>query len=730
MANVSENALEILRKRYYHEGENKPEEIWRRTAKEIAQAEKPEIRQEWENQYFNIMNDLDFLPNSPCIMNSGTNMKQFSACYVLPIEDTIESIFDSYKYGALISKSGGGTGFSYSKIRPKGTKVGSTNGVASGPISWMRIQDTATQEVKQGGKRRGANMGLLRVDHIDIEEFIKCKDQKEILNNFNISVALTDEFMEAVKNNKDFVLKFPNVESKIVNAKKLFDQICEHSWNSGDPGIIFIDEINRYNPTPHIGDIETTNPCGEQPLLPFEACTLGSINLSNMVSNKEINWQKLKYVTSVAVRFLDDVIDISEFPLPQITAMVNGNRKIGLGIMGWAHMLFKLNIPYNSEEALKLAEKVMSFINKTASETSIALGKEKGIYSNVKNDIHRNATRTTIAPTGTIGIIADTSGGIEPVFLLGFIRTAHSMDDKQFIMIDPVLIQKLQELNLYSEELIQKITSNGGSVQKLKEIPEEIQRVFVIASEISPEWHIKMQAAFQRYTNNAVSKTVNMSNTATIDDVKNAYLLAYELKCKGVTIYRDGSKENQPLTAIKNNQIENNQEIKQKLYFPKALPKVYGVYHNFKTGCGSMRLFLGVDQKGELIEIRTETSNGGCQANIETLSRFTSKNLGMRVDHYDICDQLKSAYCKNSFDKTGCRSCGHVIAKAIEEFDKQNINIIPVSKDKDHKETGQLNVSVKITDENSKNLCPDCGEKLIAESGCVRCNNCFWSKCN
>ncbi|MEM2700096.1 MAG: vitamin B12-dependent ribonucleotide reductase [Candidatus Bathyarchaeia archaeon] len=561
---LSLNAISVLERRYLLKDESgrvieTPSQMFRRVAKAIARIDalydKSANIEAVEEEFYRVMASLEFLPNSPTLMNAGTDIGQLSACFVLPVGDSIEEIFDALKYMALIHKSGGGTGFSFSRLRPRGDVVKSTMGVASGPVSFMKIFDVATEVIKQGGRRRGANMGVLRVDHPDIIEFITAKEKEGVLSNFNISVGVTDEFMEAVEKDEYYSLVNPRNGAvvKRLKARAIFDLIATAAWKTGDPGLIFLDEINRKNPTPHVGVIESTNPCGEVPLLPYESCNLGSINLSRMVRDGEIDWDKLRRTVRIAVHFLDNVIDANKYPMPQIEKATKANRKIGLGVMGFAEMLIKLGIPYNSDEAIATAEKVMSFISEEARKKSVELGEERGSFPNFPGSIWermgygamRNATVTSIAPTGTISIIAGTSSGIEPLFAVAFVRNVMGT---QLFEVNSVFEQIAKERGFYSTELISKI-ARTGSVQGLSEVPPDVKRIFVTALEIAPEWHVRMQAAFQKYTDNAVSKTVNLPHEATIDDVRRIFMMAWKLKCKGITVYRYGSKAEQVLVV-------------------------------------------------------------------------------------------------------------------------------------------------------------------------------------
>ncbi|MEW6002971.1 MAG: adenosylcobalamin-dependent ribonucleoside-diphosphate reductase [Nitrospirota bacterium] len=566
--NLTENAMKVLQYRYLRKDETGKviethEEMFRRVAKTVASSEKlyggdPE---EWEEKFYSILTNLEFLPNSPALMNAGKELGQLAACFVLPVGDSMDSIFETLKHAALILQSGGGTGFAFSRLRPKADVVRSTGGIASGPVSFMKIYNMATEVIKQGGARRGANMGILRVDHPDILEFIRIKRAAGELTNFNISVAVTDAFMEALKKDEEYNLINPRTGAVIgkLKAKLVFDEMVRSAWETGDPGIVFIDRINRANPTPHIGTMESTNPCGEQPLLPYEACVLGSINLSKYVKQsifnvpelrikniKEgIDFERLSRDIKTSVRFLDNAIDVNKYPLPAIEDMHKGNRKIGLGVMGWADMLILLGVPYNAGKAFTLARDLMKFIKETSWQASSELAEVRGVFPNFKGSIFdapgtprmRNATTTTIAPTGTLSIIADCSSGIEPLFALAYKRL---ILDTELYEINKYFFRLSKEKSFYNEELREKVIKKGD-LRGIKEVPREVRRLFKTAHEIPPEDHIEMQARFQEFTDNAVSKTINMPYRAKREDVGEAFLLAYEKNCKGITIFRSGT---------------------------------------------------------------------------------------------------------------------------------------------------------------------------------------------
>lgn len=596
---LTRNALKVLEKRYLKRDKNgncieTPQDMFRRVADTIASGDlefgkTSKDVQNLSDRFYNAITHRYFMPNSPTLMNAGRDLGQLAACFVLPIDDSLESIFETIKNTALIHQSGGGTGFSFSRLRPKNSVVRSTMGVSSGPVSFMEVFNAATEAVKQGGTRRGANMGILRVDHPDIIEFINCKSDNNKLNNFNISVAITDKFMEAYLNGKDYDLINPQNNEIVgrMDAGAVFDLIIDSAWINGEPGIVFIDKMNKDNPTPQIGKIESTNPCGEVPLLPYEACNLGSINLGLMVKEQDgefvVDWDLLENTVRTAMRFLDNVIVVNNYPLPQISEMVQNNRKIGLGVMGWADMLMQMGIAYNSEEGTSLATDVMSFIDYVSKTESVELAKERGRFNNFEGSIYenphyfedkfgskncakvtqkmwadldskiqkyglRNATTTCIAPTGTISMIAGASGGIEPLFGLVFSRLI--MDGTELLEVNPVFEKYMKTHGLYTEDLMNKI-AKCGSVAHIEELPDEVKRIFVTAHDISPYWHVKMQAAFQQFTDNAVSKTVNFIESATREDIKKTYILAYKNNLKGITVYRNNSRQFQPMNLEK-----------------------------------------------------------------------------------------------------------------------------------------------------------------------------------
>jgi len=656
---------DLLKSRYFLKGEDgTPLEGWEGLCRRVARA--VATSPEEEKEFFEVLFNGLFLPNTPALVNAGKKEMSLSACFVIPIEDSMEGIFEAVKQAALIHKSGGGTGFSFSRLRPAGDMVGSTKGVASGPCSFIRVFDTATDVTKQGGTRRGANLGLLRVDHPDIMEFIELKREEGELSNFNLSVGVTDAFIDALKSGKDFPLVINSKVRKAVKAKDIWDAIVEGAWSIGEPGVVFLDRINRENPTPHIGDIEGVNPCGENPLLPYEACVLGSVNLMKMVKGNDLDCDLLQRTAETAVRFLDNVIDVQSYPLPQIGEMHRGNRKIGLGVMGWADMLIKLGIPYNSDEAVKLAEKVMSFITDTSVKESAKLAEERGVFPNWEGSIWqergiriRNATTTTIAPTGSISIIAGCSSGIEPVF--DFVTE--------------------QRRPIGEHQVVHPLYEEWTSLNKGKPLPA----YFVTAKEIPIEWHIKMQAAFQKYVHNAVSKTINLPDSAAKDDVAKAFLLAYELGCKGVTVYRDGSRSVQVISSV------GSESGRSKL--PSVLE---GKRVSIETPEGKVYFNISfLDEKPVEVFITAPAESKYAEV-YESFARVFSVALRNGVPISKLTSQLEKANAKYG-------SVVSVPYALVRAFRFLGIN-------------GGLK-------------CPDCGRELVPEEGCLKCHSCGFSKC-
>ena len=733
---LSPNSMTVLEKRYLKKDENgivieTPEEMFRRVAHNIASADllyKPEADVSvLEEDFYEIMTNLEFLPNSPTLMNAGRELQQLSACFVLPVEDSMDSIFEAIKNTALIHKSGGGTGFSFSRLRPAHDVVHSTGGIASGPVSFMKVFDSATEAVKQGGTRRGANMAILRVDHPDIIDFITCKENDSVLNNFNISVGITESFMKAVDEDGEFGLVNPRNQNvtRTASAREIFKLMVKKAWKNGEPGIIFLDRINRDNPTPHLGEIESTNPCGEQPLLPFESCNLGSINLSKMVYAGKIDYEHLRDVVQLAVHFLDNVIDRNSFPIAQMEDMTKGNRKIGLGVMGFADMLIKLDIPYDSEEALKTAGEVMKFVSEEAYTASVELARERGPFPNYPSSVYteeiRNATRTTIAPTGSLSIIADCSSGIEPIFAVSFVRK-NILSDVVMVEINPLFEEIARERGFYTAELMEKI-AQSGSVQEMEEVPPDVQRAFVTAHDISPEWHIRMQAAFQKYTENAVSKTVNFPHSATEEDVASVFRLAYELGCKGVTVYRDGSRETQVLN--KGDTKDSRKEVKiakeaEKLPRPRPELTVGGTV-KVTTGCGSLYVTINEDQHGLCEVFARMGKSGGCiSSHSEAIGRLISLALRAGVKTESIVKQLKGIRCPKVAFHNGEKvlSCADAIQIAIQKYTSNETSSVQLSLD-------QLNEGLL----GRCPECPECGSMLEMQEGCLKCRSCGYSEC-
>ncbi|MEN8613884.1 vitamin B12-dependent ribonucleotide reductase [Dehalogenimonas sp. THU2] len=762
---LADNALAVLKKRYLKKDKQgnpveTPEDMLRRVARTVAAAEliydtNCDVR-ELENEFYGLMARLEFLPNSPTLMNAGRELGQLSACFVLPIEDSIESIFDAVKHTAMIHKSGGGTGFSFSRLRPESDRVGTTGGVASGPISFMRAFDVATDVIKQGGTRRGANMAILSIDHPDIERFITAKQQAGVLTNFNLSVAITDKFMEAVRSGADYDLVNPHNGEVFASrkARDIFDKIVNLAWKTGDPGIVFIDRINAENPTPHLGRIESTNPCGEQPLLPYESCNLGSINLSRMVKGngkKSVDFDKLGYTIRTAVRFLDDVIDVNKFPLPQIAERTRQTRKIGLGVMGFADLLIDLGIPYDSPEALATAEAVMGFVQSESHKASEELAAIRGVFPAYDGSIYdgkvrmRNASCTTIAPTGTLSIIAGCSSGIEPHFALCFTRNI--MDNTRMIEVNPYFERAAKTDGFYSEDLMKKL-AEGSHLESMVEVPDDIKKLFVTAHNITPEGHVKMQAVFQKYTDNAVSKTVNFPADATVPDVEGVYLMAYKDGLKGITIYRDGCKADQPMStgspksdssSVRPEPVEGSKiPAAPQPAKPRKRSKVTtGFTEKVNTGCGTLYITVNSDDTGVCEVFSHLGKTGGCAAaQLESTCRLASLALRSGIEPASVAKQLKGIRCPSIAWDGGksVLSCADAIATVLENFltareslatrDSQLVTPPGGNGHGEKKAVKDLGLVKNIAGQ-----CVECGSILVYQEGCFICPGCGFTKC-
>ncbi|HWS29802.1 MAG TPA: vitamin B12-dependent ribonucleotide reductase [Clostridia bacterium] len=772
METLGKNALTVLERRYLTKNERgelieTPEGMFRRVADAVAEADrlydKDADVKKTSDAFFDLMSDLAFMPNSPTLMNAGKSMGQLSACFVLPVEDSMTAIFDAVKNAALIHQSGGGTGFSFSRLRPAGSMVRSTGGVASGPVSFMKVFNAATEAVKQGGTRRGANMGILRVDHPDIAEFIRCKSDLTEITNFNISVGLTEAFMQAVEADEEYDIIDPRTKKLVEKkrAREIFDLIVDMAWQNGEPGIVFLDRMNRDNVVPSVGEIESTNPCGEQPLLPYESCNLGSINLIKMLrktpSGYEIDYERLGSVIDTAVHFLDNVIDVNKYPLDEIAEMTRSTRKIGLGVMAFADILYRLGVPYNSKEGVELAEKLMGFIQARADRASAALAKMRGAFplyekstlAGSKKPL-RNATRTTIAPTGTISIICNASSGVEPLFALAFFRNV--MDNDELPQVDPYFVEIAKREGFYSDELMRRIAKEG-TLHDIEEVPEHIKRVFVTAHDIAPADHINIQAAFQNHTDNAVSKTVNFKHDATREDVSEAFVLAYKLKCKGVTIYRDGSRTGQVLNlGVKKEETpEKKKDIKTIAHAhitPRPRPEVTrGITEKVVIGCGNLYITVNYDDEGICEVFANLGRAGGCPSQSEATSRLISTALRSGMDVEAVIEQLKGIRCHSTLRQRATNknikvlSCPDAIGRVLEKVAKMKAEeekqkngssekheFVPAEENEFN--DVPLNGHAEPDPEKPAGMpCPECGSEMEHEGGCVICRGCGYSKC-
>ena len=755
---LSENALKILNARYLKKDDQgkpieKPHDMFLRVAQVVSGAEdlfgNSDVTERVQTLFYNMMVTGDFLPNSPTLMNAGRELGQLSACFVLPIEDSMDSIFQALKDTALIHKSGGGTGFSFSRLRPKNDVVRSTHGISSGPVSFMSVFDAATETIKQGGTRRGANMGILRVDHPDIREFITCKRGNKGFSNFNISVAVTDEFMKAAKNGRSYNLINPHTGevTERKKAKEIFDLIVENAHATGDPGILFIDRLNKKNPLPHLGDIESTNPCGEQPLLPYESCNLGSINLSHMVKETggrvSIDWERLGYFTHMAVLFLDNVIEVNKCPLKKIAEETRKNRKIGLGVMGFADMLIKLGVPYDSEEGEQIAGQIMELIDSESKVESRHLAEIRGPFPNFKGSRYemsgeqplRNATTTTIAPTGTISIIASCSSGIEPIFAIAYKRNV--LDGKTLPEFHPIFREMAEKAGILDDNIRQAVTESP-SLEHISGIPSSFKRIYRTANDIPVEWHIRLQAAFQRHTDNAVSKTINFARNAANEDISRAFFMAYDNGLKGITIYRYGSKKNQVLTIEK--VAEEHEETGSHDHI-KPRPRqaiTTGTTEKIKTGCGNLYVTVNSDETG-LCEVFCQMGrSGGCTSSqSEAISRLISLALRSGVSLDEIVSQLKGIRCPSPIWQNGklILSCSDAIATTLSRYLNKDTNrfktdeLTVLTQDADSMKLKKVIAKKSISKGEMSGVCPDCGGILEHEEGCLICRACGFTKC-
>ncbi|MFH1749840.1 MAG: vitamin B12-dependent ribonucleotide reductase [bacterium] len=763
---LSENSKIVLVKRYLKKDNNgktieKPKDLFWRVAENIATADKyydeNSDTKKTAREFYDLMANLEFIPNSPTLMNAGRELQQLSACFVLPIRDSMEGIFDTLKDAAMIHKSGGGTGFSFSRLRQKNSIVKKTSGIASGPVSFMKIFDAATEAIKQGGTRRGANMGILRVDHPDIQEFINCKANMVSINNFNISVAITDKFMQALKKDEDYELIDPRTQQTAgkKSAKGIFDNIVKNAWKNGDPGMIFIDKINKKNPTHSQALIEATNPCGEEPLPPYGSCNLGSINLSKMVKESKLDWEKLKTVVHKSVHFLDNVIDMNKYPLPQIQEQTRGDRRIGLGIMGFADMLIKLNIQYDSEKAIALAEKLMKFIYDEAFEASANLAKQRGNFPFFDKSIYpeqgikylRNSTLLTVAPTGTISIIVGCSSGIEPLFAISFYRY---QADTKMVDVNQEFEKQAKKDGFYSKELMKKI-ADKGTLHEIGEVPKRIKKIYRTAHDITPEWHIKMQTAFQKYVDASISKTINFPHEATVEDVAKAYKLAYKLDCKGITIYRDASRDTQVLSTGTTENHQNGNYQEQALvqpqntngFLPKKRPTILqGTTYKIKSAYGNLYITINSDENGKPFEVFSQMGKAGgfFAAKLEAISRLISLALRSGISVKQVITQLKGIRGPMPTWSEGgmILSLPDAIAQVIEKHinkGQQKLNL-EFSGDSDNQDKAEIPKpvdipasTVSLADSGFAPHCPDCGSILEMGEGCLKCHSCGYTKC-
>ena len=796
----SPNARAVLARRYLAKDPKgriteDPEGMLRRVADNLAEAEAnysddPAQRDAAADRFYKVMRSLDFLPNSPTLMNAGRELQQLSACFVLPVEDSLESIFEGVRQTALIHKSGGGTGFSFTRLRPEGDRVGATGGIASGPVSFIAAYDTATDVVKQGGTRRGANMAILNVEHPDILQFIHAKENGDLLQNFNISVGVTEEFMRQAEAGEEYDLVNPRSGQAVgrLNAREVFARLTRIAWQTGDPGIVFLDRINRDNPNPRLGEIESTNPCGEQPLLPYESCNLGSVNLARMLRKKNgrivPDWPRLKATIRAGVHLLDNVIDMNRYPLPQIAEMSRRTRRIGIGVMGFADLLVSLGLPYDSPQALQLGREVMRRVQEEAHAASRALAAERGCFPEWENSIYgpecrnqpmRNSAPVTIAPTGTISIIAGAASGIEPLFALSYVRNV--MDNDRLVEVNPYFAAIAKAAGFHNPELMLELAEKGSlaALSPVHKVPEWARQLFRVSHEISPEGHVRMQAAFQKYTDNSVSKTINFPSSARVEEVEAAYRLAYETGCKGITIYRDGSKANQvlsaggiaggsapapaimtetpqpaagPAAALRPNGFHPADADPRPALPPHPAPaageraiqarprRIPGVTERVRTGHGSLYVTVNFHQEtGRPFEIFTALGKaGGCDsAQLEALSRLCSLALRSGVSPEQVAAQLQGITCCPAWDQ------GHLVRSAPDAVALVLNRYVNGADAADNPAAAgnrpPLALQPELTAEPPAGTllpgrrCPDCNGPAYSLEGCRMCPACGWSRC-
>ncbi len=789
---LTDNAKVVLQRRYLskdREGNvlEDPDGMFRRVAHNLSQSdllygESEHDRRDTEQRFYEVMQRLEFLPNSPTLMNAGRELQQLSACFVLPVEDSLDSIFTKVKQTALIHKSGGGTGFAFSRLRPEGDVVGSTGGVASGPVSFINAFDAATDVVKQGGTRRGANMGILHVSHPDILSFISSKEDGKHLTNFNISVAVTEDFMQRVRLEQEYDLINPRTGQivKQLNAREVFQRMTELAWRTGDPGIVFLDRINRDNPNPQLGDIESTNPCGEQPLLPYESCNLGSLNLARMVTytndDVKIDWDRMAEVITTAVHMLDSVIDMNEYPIPEIAEMSRKTRRIGLGVMGWSDLLIQMGIRYDSDAALQMAEQVMQFIQQQTHRASAELASRREVFPEWSRSVYnrgpnpqpmRNSAPVTIAPTGTISIIAGASSGIEPLFALSYVRNV--MDNTRLVEGNAYFEAVARHEGFYSSELMEEL-ANSGSLDDL-DVPGWVKDVFRVSHDINPQWHVQMQGAFQTYTDNAVSKTINFPHDATVADVAAAYQGAYDLGCKGITVYRDGSKADQVLSTGSANRAtapESNPVVIEvpSPRVPRERPRqTQGITERVRTGHGNMYVTVNMDNQGQPFEVfGTMGKAGGCDAALlEAVSRLVSLALRAGIDTSEVSQQLSGITCCPAWDDgTLVRSGPDAVAIVLDRITSGVSNesnasdgvqltlptgapafggdgpevrpwMPPQPNLSTHPAVGKANGNGAPVPQTLSGAyagrCPECNGGVVSQEGCLTCYSCGWNKC-